>query len=155
MVAPNPRNPLYRTITMTAEALEHLIRIAPRGSTITIVSIPGENDRVHVTERPKTDGELTAGPPSTPAEAVERLKQSGDARAFKPDEWAAHLPGISEREIKRAIKAGAVSSFAKGTGRDHGAVVISPDAMLDYLRAREGVARGMAKPGWYDDVVKY
>lgn len=140
---------------MTAEALEHLIRIAPRGTTITIVTIPGQPDDVHVTA-PVGGGEDDPEElPSTLEEAVKCTIQREGQCALKPDEWAARLADLSAREIKRAIKARVIESHLKATGRDHGATVISAEAMLRYVQMREQVMAGSEpQPAWFDDVVK-
>lgn len=84
--------------------------------------------------------------------AVERLQQLITRRgsvSCKPREWA-HVTGLSARELRRAIDAGALPHEAKTDGRDHGAKLINADAMLAYLATVTAVERGqMAAPGWW------
>ena len=63
---------------------------------------------------------------------------------------------IAVRELKRAIDAELLVAEERGTGRGHGARVISPTAMVAYLtmRARTLVLSHAKRPKKFNQVVK-
>jgi hypothetical protein len=140
---------------MTIEALEHLIRIAPKGAVITIVTIPtAEDQKIVENDGPPGDFSHPSDKTETPVQSVERIQRDQGNGPFKPKEWADLVPGVSVREIERAVKYGALKGFPKTTGRDHGATIISAEEMLRYLRTCERVQQGAPCPDWYPVVVK-
>lgn len=86
---------------------------------------------------------------------LDRLQQLREQRgnvALKPKEWS-QITRISARELRRAICAGAVPHEAKEDGRDHGAKLITVEAMLGYLATVFAVERGrMDAPAWWAEV---
>ena len=139
---------------MTSEALEHLIRIAPTGTVITIVTIRGPKERPAQSHRTEGDVSDLLGEAETLLQTAERIHCEQGNGPFKPKEWADLMPDLSVREIERAVKHGALKGFPKTTGRDHGATVISTGEMLRYLRICERVQQGAPRPEWYSTVVK-
>jgi len=60
---------------------------------------------------------------------------------------------VSERELERAMAAGALDGRAKGDGKDHRAVVVDPDEMARYLTLCNAVQHGNEpRPPWWTDV---
>ncbi len=103
------------------------------------------------------DAALDSSGQSTPLDELllTRLQQLRERRgniALKPKEWSA-TTGISVRELRRAICAGAVMHEAKEDGRDHGAKLITADAMLAFLATVFAVERGrLSAPEWWTEV---
>ena len=93
----------------------------------------------------------TRGNTKSPEARLSAIKaQHGGDAAFKPREWS-RIVGLSEREIERAIRHGAVPSSTKGGGRDHAALTVSIKAMEAYLATVEAVeGHTVAAPPWWD-----
>ena len=96
----------------------------------------------------------TAPPPDLPAgggalERLQRLIASRGNVPLKPREWA-HATGLSARELRRAIDADALPHAAKADGRDHGARLVTADALLAYVATVAAVERGqLPAPRWW------
>lgn len=122
------------------EEIERLLRIAPPGTQLEVL-------RITVPER----AEAAPIDPAPPAPAwsldavVEWVRQEHGEPGVKLKEWAAMLPGVSHRELLRAADDGRLASHTKPDGRDHGARMASPDAMLAFLTS-EGHAPPMSSP---------
>jgi hypothetical protein len=83
---------------------------------------------------------------------VQRLSKARGNVALKPREWSA-ITGLSARELRRAIAADALPHAEKEDGRDHGARVVTTEAMLTYLTTVLAVERGhVSAPSWWDAV---
>jgi hypothetical protein len=80
-------------------------------------------------------------------------------RPLPVKEWATEIKrvcgeAISERELKRALKADALVGAEKGHGKDHKTVVVQPDQMVAYLALRRAVLQGdNEKPFWWEPVM--
>jgi hypothetical protein len=118
---------------MSPDLLQHILGAAPPGCTIEIVSIRIPNT---------TTSAISAGPAAeatAPAETwtaeavVEWVRRDYGEDGVKLKDWAGMLPGISLRELTRAAGDGRLSCYSKRSGRDHGARMASPDAMLAFL----------------------
>ncbi|MEO7520994.1 MAG: hypothetical protein ABIW79_04185 [Gemmatimonas sp.] len=152
---------------MTTEELHQLIARLPGGRRVTIVTI--EN-----TATASTDSDLasTGGPivgaagqyiaasirPSagTPLEiALEALCNAPTSRRT-PVEWSKAFDGaITVREVKRALEHEVLPYEERGEGRGHGALVVTPAAMVTYLKARdEAISSRGKRPIWFAHVVK-
>lgn len=107
---------------------------------------------------PVTAEELMPGLASGPPERREnedsisylmRARRERGRIALKAKQWAAVL-GRPITELERAIHHGAVASTVKRDGRDHGARLVSVDALLQYLTTARAVSRGLiAPPAWW------
>lgn len=93
----------------------------------------------------------------TPELRLETLR--GIGRPLSVKEWAAEIGRvmgdvISERELKRALKADALTGETKGHGKDHKTVVVQPDRIVRYLALRRAVMQGAGeKPSWWETVM--
>jgi hypothetical protein len=85
-------------------------------------------------------------------EHVRRLHHTRGNVALKPREWST-IVGLSARELRRAIEANAVPHVEKADGRDHGAKLITAEAILGYLTTVLAVERDhMPAPTWWPSV---
>jgi hypothetical protein len=115
---------------MLVEEIERLLRAAPPGTQLEVL-------RITVPQR----AEAAPIAPTPPAAewslhaVVEWVRQEHGETGVKLKEWAAMLPGISHRELLRAADDGRLAWHPKPDGRDHGARMASPDAMLAFLAA--------------------
>lgn len=151
--------------------LQHLLSQLPPGAKVSVVTVelplaPGTASKKSIP--PETIAEApnatraasdfimrpTSAVQSHTMSVEDRLAalkvQHGGEGVLKPREWS-RIVGLSEREIERAIRHRAVSSSAKGGGRDHAALTVSINAMETYLatvRAVEG--HKMTAPPWWD-----
>ncbi|HEY0020852.1 MAG TPA: hypothetical protein VGC13_31415 [Longimicrobium sp.] len=110
--------------------LEQLVRGAPPGTRLEFVHIT-----VHtpVAEEPVEDTVVRNA--WGPLQIVEWVRSEHGEPGIKLKEWAAMLPGVSHRELLRAADDGRLDWHPKPDGRDHGARMASPDAMLAFLAA--------------------
>ncbi|HYR09253.1 MAG TPA: hypothetical protein VEQ60_15825 [Longimicrobium sp.] len=112
------------------EEIERLLRAAPPGTQLEVL-------RITVPERAETA--LFAPAPLaaewSPAMVVEWVRQEHGEPGVKLKEWAGMLPGVSHRGLLRAADDGRLDWHPKPDGRDHGARMASPDAMLAFLAA--------------------
>lgn len=156
---------------MTPAEIQRLIADLPLGREIVVIiaRAPGlamdSSSRVDVVSvgpwtRAATESESCNDPGkpvalAPPAVARHLLRAAANARPSIA-EWAAKLNGaVSAREIQRAAKIGVLAAEPRGTGRGHGAVVITPNAMVEYLETRERVISGeMPAPAWFAKVVR-
>ena len=67
---------------------------------------------------------------------AQQIQRERNGAALKYQEWATLLPGISRRALERAMLAGTLEWTEKGYGRDHGARMVTPAAMLTYLQGQ-------------------
>jgi hypothetical protein len=119
---------------MSPDLLQNILGAAPPGCTIEIVSI-------RLPEAP-TSQVISAHPPAvasadswTPEAVVEWVRREHGSDGLKLKEWSGMLPGISHRELVRAAGDGRLVCHSKSSGKDHGARMASPDAMLAFLAA--------------------
>lgn len=112
------------------EEIERLLRVAPPGTQLEVL-------RITVPERAEA-APIAPAPPAaewSPNAVVEWVRQEHGEPGVKLKEWAAMLPGVSHRELLRAADDGRLAWHPKPDGRDHGARMASPDAMLAFLAA--------------------
>lgn len=124
-----------QTIPMLTSELEQLLRVAPPGTQVEIlrITIPGPN-------APAPDPPVDSSEPAKTwnAEAVvEWVRREYGGDGLKLKEWSGMLPGISHRELVRAAGDGRLPTHSKRSGKDHGARLASPDAMLSFLATHE------------------
>lgn len=115
---------------MLVEEIERLLRTAPPGTQLEVL-------RITVPDRASA-GAGAAPPPEgewSPVTIVEWVRSEHGEPGVKLKEWAAMLPGVSHRELLRAAGDGRLAWHRKPGGRDHGARMASPDAMLAFLSA--------------------
>jgi len=74
--------------------------------------------------------------PWTPEAVVEWVRREHED-GLKLKDWAGMLPGVSHRELVRAAADGRLACHPKNSGKDHGARMASPDAMLAFLATHE------------------
>lgn len=117
---------------MSPDLLQSILGVAPPGCTIEIVSI-----RLPDAATPTVS---SAHPPAvagadswTPEAVVEWVRREHGENGLKLKDWAGMLPGISHRELVRAAGDGRLVCHSKSSGKDHGARMASPDAMLAFL----------------------
>jgi hypothetical protein len=117
---------------MSPDLLQHILGAAPPGCTIEIVSIrlPDAATSQVISAHPLA----VAGADSwTPEAVVEWVRREHGGDGVKLKEWSGMLPGISHRELVRAAGDGRLVCHSKSSGKDHGARMASPDAMLAFL----------------------
>lgn len=115
---------------MLVEEIERLLRAAPPGTRLEVLRITVP-DRI-------ASGTVSASPAEAKwsLEAVaEWVRAEHGEPGVKLKEWATMLPGVSHRELLRAADDGRLAWYRKSCGRDHGARMASPDAMLAFLSA--------------------
>jgi hypothetical protein len=117
---------------MLASELEHLLRVVPPGTQVEIlrITVPA----AAATSAGITEA-ITTSPAWTPESIVEWVRRTHGEDGCKLKEWAGMLPGISHRELVRAAGDGRLDCHARSSGKDHGARMASPDAMLAFLDA--------------------
>jgi hypothetical protein len=111
--------------------IEQLLKVAPPGTCFEIVriTVPAAAAETAVATSPPTVAEWG------PGAIVEWVQSEHGEPGVKLKEWAAMLPGVSHRELLRAADDGRLAWHPKTDGRDHGARMASPDAMLAFLAA--------------------
>ena len=119
---------------MTATDIQHLLTGAPPGTTISIVSITIPGAAEQQTGDTSTQA-LVQTPDWSPEQVVEWVRKSYGENGLKLPDWHRLLPKLSVRGLKRAIKEKQIHPHTKQDGKDHGATMISPDAMLKYLES--------------------
>ena len=117
---------------MNAEDLKQLLAVAPGGTTISVVSITLPAPSPPLAAAPDKAGQVE--PEWTPAQIVEYVRREHGQEGLKLREWAAMPLGVSMRELKRAVRDGRLECHSKTGGKDHGARMTGPDAMLAFLR---------------------
>lgn len=156
---------------MTPAEIQRLIANLPQDREIVVIIAraacqgigePGQQDVVSLgswagaATGPERSSRL-GQPGATAPVAVARKLLRDDAHA-RPSisQWSAQLNGaLSVRELQRAVKGKVLAAEPRGTGRGHGAVVITPSAMVGYLETRERVVAGdMPAPAWFVNVVR-
>ena len=119
---------------MTATDIQHLLTGAPPGTTISIVSITIPGAAGQPTGECSTQAlEQTAN--WSPEEVIDWVRKTYGDGGLKLRDWPSLLPRLSARELKRAVRENLIDSYRKPGGKDHGATMISPDAMLKYLES--------------------
>jgi len=95
----------------------------------------------------------TAAAPQTPLARVAAVRaEHGNDAALKLREWNEEVR-ISIRELRRAIKSGALTAGRKPDGRDNKALTVTVGEMEAYLRTVDAVERGlMERPVWWTEV---
>jgi len=145
---------------MSPQLLELIDAAARSGARVWVIEIQGQQIApVPDAVEPATGSRENCPPPAGPT-ALQRLfgEIAEVKQAMKLAEWAAWISSkwdrrISERELERAVKAGALVSSTKGSGKDHKAVVATPDALVAYLTSVAAVHAGTEpKPAWWNDV---
>jgi hypothetical protein len=120
---------------MTADELERLLQAAPPGTQFEIVRIttPGHPSSLPVQE---ANSEALGGDGEwTPLQVVEWAREHHPG-GLKLSEWTEMPIGVSMRKLVAAAACGELKSFPKPTGRDHGARMVTPDAMATFLAKR-------------------
>ncbi len=129
---------------MTLDDIQRLVMEARPGTSIQIVSIQVPADAHRAVE---VRGDIDRGEtPWTADQVVEWVRREYGDAGLKPREWSALLQGISVRELRLAVQAGGMRHHRKVEGRDHGAYLIGPDAMCDYLQSRPAAEVGPPAP---------
>lgn len=118
---------------MSGEEIERLLKAAPPGTRFAIITIT-------VPEGPATVASplgAEAGPEQewTPRAVVEWVRREHGPSGLKLKQWAAMPLGVSMRELTRAARDGRLACREKEDGRDHGARMASPDAIIAFLEA--------------------
>jgi hypothetical protein len=121
--------------------IEQLLKVAPPGTCFEIVRITLPTSAAAA--MPTLE---SAESHWTLESVVEWVRSEHGEPGVKLKEWAAMLPGISHRELLRAADDGRLTWHPKPDGRDHGARMASPDAMLGFLTA-EGHVRPDSEAG--------
>jgi hypothetical protein len=124
---------------VTYEELQRLVSVAPPGTVIHVTSIR----LPEVPSAPAPDavsGSTNSAPVAewTPETVVAWVRERYGDTGLKLKSWV-HLlasAGLSVRSLKTAIKEGNLQFHRKPNERDHGAYMVGPDAMLEYLRIR-------------------
>jgi hypothetical protein len=135
------------------------------GWDVTVVQFTGKGVSPPISEASATTVEAAPqnrGPSGDPARwtPLERLAAAvadhGEGLR-KEGDWAKDICGandLSQRELERACKHGAVLSTRKDDGRDSGAREIEAAALQAYLELREEVRQGRKPvPEWWESVV--
>lgn len=153
------------------QQLRDLIVNARPGTTIRIIEIevPGEPDSIAefaLASEGREDDPAAGGSAWSPErgyshreQRLRELQQLANG-PLKLTEWPGVIKqvwaqAISERELERAISAGAIAARTKGEGKDHRATVVEPDAMAEYLTLCDAVQHGKEpRPHWWADVRK-
>ncbi len=122
---------------ITLDYIQRWVMGARPGTSIQIVSIQVPADAHQTLE---IGGDVDGGGETTwtAYQVVEWVRREYGDAGLKPHEWSALLQGISVRELRLAVQAGSIRHHRKTEGRDHGASLIGPDAMCDYLHCRPG-----------------
>ena len=147
--------------------LRSLIEVFPAGTKLVVITaeLPSGAQVLHVQSKAADGAQVSPVTPSadtsralsdldTPSdqlmfERVQRLHRDRGNVALKPREWSI-VASLSVREIRRAIGAGALAHAEKEDGRDHGAKVVTAEAMLGYLATVSAVERGsLDPPRWW------
>jgi hypothetical protein len=110
--------------------LEQLVRDAPPGTRLEFVRIT-----IHTPADAQPPGVAKADTEWAPEQVAEWVRREHGEDGLKLKQWAAMLPGVSHRHLLRAADDGRLAWHAKPGGRDHGARMASPDAMLAFLSA--------------------
>lgn len=116
---------------MSGEEIERLIRTAPPGTRFEIV-------RITIPESQSLPVVMESQPPSegwTPEAVVAWVAGTYGPEGIKLKEWARMPIGVSGRELERARRDGRLACHEKACGRDHRAVMASPEAMESFLSA--------------------
>ena len=133
---------------MKTDELERLIQAAPPGTQFEIVRIttPGA-PCISPTQ------EVSLGPPAgesewTPVQVVAWVREHHPS-GLKLREWAEMPIGVSRRRLEAAAVVNELEWYPKTSGRDHGARMVSPDAMAAFLDriGRLGEEPGQAEAG--------
>lgn len=90
-----------------------------------------------------------------PVDRVRSLAASEPGLRLSASEWKQRVPGLSERELDRAMRAGVLPWERRGEGKGHAARVIAAENLITYLGHCEAVQDGrLEKPEWWDEVRK-
>ncbi len=125
----------------------------------TLIKMPAPSSIEGIAEKEVTDSfaeHRAASAPSTPETPLARVAalraKHGIDAPLKLRDWHAEV-GISTRELKRAVKHGAIPAGRKSDGRDNKATTITIGAMEAYLRTVDAVERGvLERPVWWTEV---
>ena len=93
---------------------------------------------------------------ATPLEVAREALRDAPSMRRTPVEWSKAFDGeITVRELKRALDEAVLQCEERGAGRGHGAIVVTPAAMISYLQARQDAVSSRGKrPAWFARVVK-
>lgn len=151
---------------MTADELRQIIAQLPGGRRVTVVIIENTGTGATVLEAPATGTANVGGAQHvstilrpaavTPLEVAREILRDTPTSRLTPVEWSRAFDGaIKVREVKRALDKAVLEHEERGEGRGHGAVVITPVAMVAYLMARHDAITSRGKrPAWFARVVK-
>ena len=136
-----------------AKQIAEIIAKARPGARVIYIEIPPDLGTPNEEHAPASaQDEAIARIPTTDLGTASALAPT---HALKVTEWAGILPGVSARELERAIEAKAIPAQEKGDGRDWAALVITGQAMVNYLAECETVQLGKRQqPEWWQAVRK-
>lgn len=115
--------------------IQRLLAEAPPGTVISVVSITVPGPVPSATETASSHDEGSSD--WTQEQVVEWVRDTHGPLGLKLRDWVSLLPMLSVRELKRAIHSQSLVWHTKPNGKDHGATMIGPDAMMEYLQNRE------------------
>lgn len=134
----------------------------PPGSTIYLLAaeLPDGSTRMHAgAAGPGTLPAVMSTVPAAPAAPSTPLTRVAALRAAHKPETALKLRdlakevGVSQKELRRAIKAGALAFDEKEDGRDNGAHTVTIGEMESYLKTISDVEAGKQEPpDWWEHV---
>lgn len=129
-----------------------LTAVAPPGTRITIIHTPSATSggMALLSTSDAVSSEASTAHAATSIEVASRHRDA-DGEAMKAADWAVVLPGISARELDRAIDEGVLPARRKGEGRDHNAKIISGEDVVRYLTLCQDIQWGhTAVPTWWN-----
>ena len=136
------------TLVLLAAELPGGRTLVSTGDSLDSIAEPERSTRPLPSEQPMAS--TTSEPPLEHVAGL-RAKHGTDA-PLKLREWHEEV-AISIRELRRAVKHGAVEAGRKPDGRDNKALTITIGAMEAYMRTVDAVERGlMDRPTWWTEV---
>lgn len=139
---------------MDTDTITRIIATARPGSRVWYIEVPADDapERAEAAGAEQTPDAAERRLPATDLGAASTIAPTA---ALKLADWSGILPGVSVRELERAIKAEALPAKAKGDGRDWAALAITGQAMVDYLATCDAVQYGKRlAPDWWASVRK-
>jgi hypothetical protein len=119
---------------------------APHASPVDEIATPTSESVVPLAPRSRADN---------PVDRVRALAAAEPGLRLSAGEWKQRVPDLSERELDRAMRAGALAWERRGEGKGHAARVIPAENLITYLGLCEAVQEGrLEKPEWWDEVRK-
>lgn len=143
--------------------LQSFGQMLPPGSTIYVLAAELPDGRTLMEAEASSgggamsQGQLVAAPfpgaANTPVARVASLRaEYGADTPLKLRDWAKEL-GISLKELRRAVRSGALAHEEKQDGRDNGAHTVTIGVMESYLKTVCAIEAGkQQQPDWWKDV---